>query len=206
MALAVDGMLVRGDRGWNALLPLTATGDGIDGDRIKAAIAGTGALFIDLKTETDRLYLGYLHEAIVLSLAGVVAIVVLLFVTLRSPARVLRVVVPLAAAVVVVTAALALGGKQLIILHLIGLLLIVAIGSNYALFFVQSDDSETLAPRTYASLLFANVATVLGFGLLAFSSVPVLQALGMTVAPGVILALLFAAAFAAPQSTRARDG
>ena len=120
--------------------------------------------------------------------------------------RVLRVVVPLAAAVVVVTAALALGGQQLIILHLIGLLLIVAIGSNYALFFVQSDDSETLAPRTYASLLFANVATVLGFGLLAFSSVPVLQALGMTVAPGVILALLFAAAFAAPQSTRARDG
>ena len=53
-----------------------------------------------------------------------------------------------------------------------------------------------ISPRTYASLLFANVATVLGFGLLAFSSVPVLQAMGVTVAPGVILALIFSAVFA----------
>jgi predicted exporter len=32
--------------------------------------------------------------------------------------------------------------------------------------------------------------------LLAFSTVPVLQAMGITVAPGVILALLFSAIFA----------
>lgn len=206
MALAVDGMLIHGERGWHALLPLTAPAEGIDGGSVRTAIAGTGAIFIDLKAETDRLYMGYLHEAIVLSLAGVAAIVALLFFALRSPTRVLRVVLPLAAAVLVVTAALALGGIQLILLHLIGLLLVVAIGSNYALFFVQADDDATLSPRTYASLLFANVATVLGFGLLAFSSVPVLQALGMTVAPGVILALLFAAAFAAPPSIKASHG
>jgi predicted exporter len=45
-------------------------------------------------------------------------------------------------------------------------------------------------------LLFANIATVLGFGLLAFSTVPVLQAMGLTVAPGVVLALMFSAIFA----------
>jgi predicted exporter len=133
-----------------------------------------------------------------LSFAGVIAIIVLLLVVLRSPSRVIAIVIPLAAAVLTVTAGLALFGQQLIILHLIGMLLIVAIGSNYALFFNPPSEQAgtSISPRTYASLLFANVATVLGFGLLAFSTVPVLQAMGLTVAPGVILALVFSAVFA----------
>jgi predicted exporter len=44
----------------------------------------------------------------------------------------------------------------------------------------------------------ANLATVLTFGVLAFSSVPVLSALGTTVAPGTLLALLFSAVLARP--------
>ena len=50
------------------------------------------------------------------------------------------------------------------------------------------------APLTLASLGIANLCTVIGFGLLSFSQVPVLEALGSTVAPGAFLALLFAAA------------
>jgi predicted exporter len=42
-------------------------------------------------------------------------------------------------------------------------------------------------------LVIANASTVIGFGLLSFSQVPVLVALGTTVAPGTFLALLFAA-------------
>lgn len=199
MAMAVDALLIHQAARWNALLPLTALTSGkIDAGAVRAALGQLGAdtVFVDLKTESNRLYSGYLHEAILLSLAGLVAIVMLLIVVLRSMRRVIAVIAPLAAAVVTVTAGLTLIGQQLIILHLIGLLLIVAIGSNYALFFNQSDAVQGIAPRTMASLLFANLATVLGFGLLAFSSVPVLQAMGVTVAPGVILALLFSAIFA----------
>lgn len=204
MAMAVDAMLLQQDKRWSALIPLTAPASGnIDAENVRAALAKAGvanAFFVDLKTESNRLYSSYMHEAILLSLAGLIAIVILLLFTLRSPARVLAVIAPLAASVLTVTAGLALFGQQLIILHLIGLLLIVAIGSNYALFFNpplnQSQMSQAIAPRTYASLLFANVATVLGFGLLAFSSVPVLQAMGVTVAPGVVLALIFSAVFA----------
>ena len=47
-------------------------------------------------------------------------------------------------------------------------------------------------------MLFANLTTVAGFGLLAFSDVSILQALGMTVAPGVVLALAYSAIFAKP--------
>ena len=77
-------------------------------------------------------------------------------------------------------------------MHLVGLLLVVAVGSNYALFFNQS----SLSARTLTSMLFANLTTVIGFGILAFSNVTILQALGITVAPGVILALLYSIIFA----------
>jgi predicted exporter len=52
-------------------------------------------------------------------------------------------------------------------------------------------------------LVIANAGTVMGFGLLAFSQVPVLVALGATVAPGAVLALLFAAILATRTGTRA---
>jgi predicted exporter len=78
------------------------------------------------------------------------------------------------------------------------LLLIVAVGSNYALFFDRQANSGDRSSEglTLASLVIANAGTVMGFGLLAFSQVPVLVALGATVAPGAVLALLFAAILA----------
>ncbi|MDO8439919.1 MAG: MMPL family transporter [Polaromonas sp.] len=202
MAMAVDALLLQQGRGWTALLPLKAPeGVGIHADRIRAALRTTGlpnVLFVDMKAESDRLYAGYLHEATLLSLGGLLAIVGLLLVVFRSPQRVLRIIAPLAAAVITVTAGLAALGQQLTILHLVGLLLVVAVGSNYALFFDRADPHTPISPRTLASMLFANLTTVAGFGLLAFSNVAILQAMGVTVAPGVILALVYAAIFARP--------
>ena len=198
MAMAVDALLIQQQGRWRALLPLTAPeGVDINADHIRAALSAMpDVLFVDMKAESDRLYSGYLHEAIVLSLGGLVAIVGLLLAVLRSPMRVLRIIAPLAAAVITVTAGLSVLGQQLIILHLVGLLLVVAVGSNYALFFDRPDPHTPILPRTLASMLFANLTTVAGFGLLAFSKVSLLQAMGVTVAPGVILALIYSAIFA----------
>jgi predicted exporter len=198
MAMAVDALLIQKQGQWRALLPLTAPeGESINADRIRAALnAMPDVLFVDMKAESDRLYSGYLHEAIVLSLGGLLAIIGLLLVVFRSPMRVLRIIAPLAAAVMTVTAGLSVFGQQMIILHLVGLLLVVAVGSNYALFFDRPDPRTPILPRTLASMLFANLTTVAGFGLLAFSKVSLLQALGVTVAPGVILALIYSAIFA----------
>lgn len=220
LAVAVDGMLVRRAAAngvaeqWSAFLPLHAprvaagaaasTAAVIDPARIKAALpvsdGATRTLFVDIKGEADALYAGYLHEAALLSLAGLVAIALLIAMALRSVRRMLRVMAPLAGTVVTLMAALALAGQQLTILHLVGLLLVVAVGSNYALFFSGGEDEATpVSPTTLASLLFANIAAVLGFGILALSSVPVLSAIGMTVGPGAVLALLLAAIFSAPR-------
>jgi predicted exporter len=176
--------------------------------QIRAAVAAArvpDALFVDMKAEADRLYRNYVHEDIRLSLGGFAAIVVLLVLALRSPVRAARTLAPLVAAVIVVIASLALAGKSLTILHLIGMLLIVAVGSNYALFFNYRAyaENDAVSPQTLVSLVIANLATVLGFGLLALSNVPMLKTFGLTVGPGAILALLFSAILA-PRSGLSR--
>ncbi|MEA3140094.1 MAG: hypothetical protein QOK23_2263 [Gammaproteobacteria bacterium] len=195
-----DALILHQQDKWNALLPLraAAVGQEIDMGRVVAALRGADlpeARVLDLKQESDALYAGYLSEAIHFSLAGFLALSVLLLAALRSPRRVALVLAPLVLAVLTVAAALAISAVQLSILHLVGMLLIVAVGSNYALFFDRQANSPQHAGEslTLASLLIANASCVIGFGLLSFSQVPVLVALGTTVAPGAFLALLFAA-------------
>ncbi|MDR6503438.1 putative exporter [Burkholderia ambifaria] len=212
MALAVDALLTERDGRWSAMLPLRApdaarAAQGFDATPIRTAVAQAGvpdALFVDMKAEADRLYVSYVHEDIRLSLAGFAAIAVLLLIALRSPRRAVRALAPLVAAVLVVTAGFALAGVQLTILHLVGMLLIVAVGSNYALFFCKRDDAQPVTPYTLVSLLVANLATVAGFGLLALSRVPLLETFGLTVGPGAMLALAFAAILA-PRAAAAGD-
>jgi predicted exporter len=195
-----DALVLHQKDQWNALLPLrsAAVGGEIDFARVVAALEHghvDDARVLDLKRESDALYDNYLAEAIHFSLAGFLALTVLLLIALRSPLRVARVLAPLVLAVLTVAAGLAIAGVHLSILHLVGMLLIVAVGSNYALFFDRQANSEESADTalTVAALVIANASTVMGFGLLSFSQVPVLVALGTTVAPGTFLALLFAA-------------
>jgi predicted exporter len=198
LGVALDALLVRHADGWRAMLPLRAPVGGIDARPIDAAqvreaLVGSGAQFLDLKQEADALYAGYLREAMALSATGVAVVLLALMVALRSAARVGRVAAPLGAAVLVTAALLALAGQALTLLHLVGFLLVVAVGSNYALFFDRRAVEGAVAGRVIASLAVANATTVIGFGVLASSSVPVLRALGLTVALGTLLALAFAA-------------
>ncbi len=175
-----------------ALLPLHApSSSALDVSAVRAAFARQpvpGAHVLNFKQESDALYGNYLNEAMRLSSIGLGVICALLALVLREVKGFLQVLAPLLLAVAVVAAGLVLAGQQLTILHLIGMVLVVAIGSNYALFFLRMNDHATLA-----SLLVANTTTVVAFGLLASARVPVLSSLGMTVAPGALLALLFSA-------------
>lgn len=208
-AVGVDVLLAQRRGRTVALMPLRAPAAGqhpaaIDMARVNAALGeaprGVSVMALDIKRESDALYANYQSEAIRLSLLGFGAILLLLLATLKSLRRVARIVAPLMLSVLVVVAGLAASGRALTILHLIGLLLIVAVGSNYALFFdrripaLDTDDRATML----ASLFIANLATVLGFGVLSFSTVPVLAALGETIAPGAFAALVFSALMADP--------
>jgi len=195
LALKTDALLSKRGNDWAAMLPLRGVRDATALTRVlEPHLTGNGVL-LDLKGASDELYRSYRHEAVSHSLIGAAAIVVLLLAALRSPRRVFFVLLPLAAAVIVTASAILLSGTRLSIFHLVGLLLVVAVGSNYALFF----DRDTIAlldrGRTLVSLIFANVSTLIGFGILSLSSVPILNAIGSTVALGAVLSLAFSAAF-----------
>lgn len=193
LGLKLDSFLLQRDSGWVLMLPLRGVQDA---GRIKQAIrheTATPFILLDMKHESEQMFHDYRQEASKYSLLGALAIITLLFVNLRSARRVFDVSLPLIAAVIVVTAYLVLTGQALSIFHLIGLLLVVSVGSNYALFFDHRCVSVQDRERTMTSLLFANASTVLVFGLLSFSQSPVLNAIGFTVAVGALLSLIFSA-------------
>ena len=208
LALGINAMVDCSPGRCNALLPLRAMDahTEIDALAVRNALARVDdgparVMFVDLKTASDAMYDRYMHEALKLALAGLVVIVALLAVTLRSLVGLVRVLAPLAGAVLAVVAGLAIAGISLTLLHVIGLLLIVAVGSNYALFFARNTDQDLPEAVTFASLAVANLTTVAGFGVLALSSVPLLKAFGETVGPGAILALCLSALLA-PRAPR----
>jgi predicted exporter len=201
-ALKVDALLVPRGGGWAAMMPLRGVSRPGEIARELAAAAGSGAVLLDLKGESERMYRDYRREALQHSLLGALAITVLLAVTLRSAARVFDVLAPLVAAVVLTAAGLLLAGGTLSMFHLVGLLLVVAVGSNYSLFFERRAVSGEDRERTVVSLAFACLSTVIGFGLLAFSRVPLLSALGSTVGAGAVLALVFSAALSRSEAPR----
>ncbi len=193
IALQVDGLLLSGRKGWTALLPLRGVANP---DLLATTIAGfrePNVLFLDLRQESDRLLDAYLHEALTLSLVGCLVIVALLAVSLRSVARISAVCLPLGAAVLCTAAVLLISSGTLSIFNLFGLLLVVAVGSNYCLFFERQDPADPARERVIASLMLANLCTVIGFGILSFSRFPVLHGIGGTVAIGALLCLLFGA-------------
>ncbi len=210
-AQQVDGLLLRRPDQVLAVLPVRGLRDAA---RVEQALAEHGltgeraqAVLLDLSAQSDALYASYLHEVLKLAAIGAVAIGLLLALSLRSFARALRVLVPVAGAVLVTLALVLASGQTLLLFHLIGVLLAVAIGSNYALFFDRDGLGAARAPgdeddRTMVSLLFATVSTVIAFGMLSLSGVPVLAAIGETVALGAFLSLVFSAAW----SGRARAG
>ena len=210
LAGALDAQLLPGANGtpWTALLLLQGPPGGtLPMGELRQAVADLpGTRVVQVQPELDRIYASYLGQARWQAAAGAVAVLVLLAWHLRSARRLAAVLLPLAASVVLVLAGLALSGAALGVLHLIGLLLVAAIGSNYALFFdyLRQRDHAGTDTDTLASLMLANLTTVVSFALLATAKVPALAAVGLTVAPGALLSLWLAAAFSrAPVQTAA---
>ena len=193
LSLKLNSLLYQRGEEWIALLPLHGVSDAARISKAVAALRAPGIALVDLKAASDGLLQNYQRQAVMLALIGSVAVIVLLTASLRSARRLLVTVAPLVAAVIVTVAILTAGAQKLSIFNLIGLMLIVAVGSNYCLFFERMRREGAHPERSVVSLALANLCTVVGFGILSFSSVPVLHDIGMTVALGAVLSLLFAA-------------
>jgi len=204
LSLKLDAQLLHNAGRSVAVMPLR---DVADPARVAQALAGIGSSgttveLLDLKTASDTLLHNYRREALLLAFFGSGVIAVLLMVYFRSWRGSLAVLAPLAFAVVATVAIMTAGGRQLSIFNLFGLLLVVAVGSNYCLFFQRGGLEGEQGARTVTSLLLANICTVVGFGVLGLSHIPVLYGIGGTVAIGTALSLV-AGAILAPRQREA---
>jgi predicted exporter len=80
-------------------------------------------------------------------------------------------------------------GTPLNLFNLMGLVLVLGVGVNYAIFLREGG---VRAAATLAGVLLSAGTTMLSFGLLAFSSMPVLSSFGLTLLVGVSIAVLLA--------------
>jgi predicted exporter len=188
LGLKFQTLVVQSGDEWVVLVPLYGVAD-------SKSLAGEVAL-LDLKAESERLLAGYRQEAMRLSALGMAAIVLVLALGLRRTRPVLQVVLPVALALLLTAALLQLAGQRLTVFHLIAMLLVMGIGLNYSLFFDRPEEDAAARRRTLFALLVTCATTVLAFGTLAFSSNPVLHAIGLTVTTGALAAFLASAALA----------
>jgi predicted exporter len=191
LRLRLDSMLVKQTDGWVVMAPLRRASDPAG---VAQAVMGVPETeFVDLDRQSELLLRKFQTEAVTLALAGSAAIFLLLLAGLRSPRRVLIVAAPLAASVLITAAVLTFGSGKLSIFMVVGFLLIVAVSSNYCLFFERMQRETLHADRALASIVLANLCTVAAYGLMAMSKIPVLHDMGLTVAMGTFLSLVCAA-------------
>jgi predicted exporter len=155
-------------------------------------------LYLDLKRETRGLMAGFREHAAIRVLWGVAAIVLVLALGLRSAHRTLVVLLPGVLAVVIDVALLRISGELLSLFHLVSLLLVMGISIDYGLFFSRADADAGMRGRTFHGLMVCVLSTVSVFGILATSRLPVLNAIGWSVAVGVALSFLAAMLLARP--------
>jgi predicted exporter len=77
--------------------------------------------------------------------------------------------------------------------HILSLILVAGLGMDYGLFFARHGGSRII---TFRAVLLCNLTTATVFLVMAFSTIPVLHGIGLTVAVGSFLALVATAAFA----------
>jgi predicted exporter len=177
-----------------------------------------GVALLDLKTASESLVAAYRERVLAALAAAALLLAATVWFALRSPRRVLRVLLPMALTTLIVLAVLRGFGVELTLFHLVALILAAGLGLDYALFFEHAGDDRDDQLRTLHALIVCSLMTLLVFFLLALSSIPVLRAIGVTVTVGVVgnfvLALLIArhpvaaqpaAAGGAPEHVSTRD-
>ena len=180
----LESMLVQQGGGWVGLGTLSGVNDLAAFGALTKATGGMVHL-LDLKTSTESLVMAYRHR--ILIALGIAALLLCVAVTLalRSLRRAVHVLGPMTLATLLVLVVLRACGIPLSLFHLVSLTLAAGLGLHYALFFERRTGDEREDLRTLHATLVCVASALLVFGVLALSSVPVLRAIGLTVALGV---------------------
>jgi len=160
--------------------------------QLAAALADLpGASFFDQTTFLDETYARFRVQTLQAIGVGLILILIVLFARYRDLRNALAALLPAVMAAAGTLALLGLFGVRANLLHVLSLLLVLSMGTDYGVFLVESAPSATWG-ATLMSLVTSSATTVLAFGLLGFSTTPALRAIGLTTGVGIIFSLVLA--------------
>jgi predicted exporter len=157
-----------------------------------------GVHYLDIKEAAQNLLDGYRRETLRWVALGALLAFGLVVAAVRSVRGVAAVTGTVALSVLIAAAVLVLTAGGLSIFHLLGLLMVVGLGIDYAIFLGGADESPAETSDALRAVTLCAATSVAVFALLATAAIPILSQIGLTVAMGSVLSWLLAILFAAP--------
>ena len=161
---------------------------------------------LDLKQASESLVTAYRQRVLYTLCIALILLGGAVWLALRQPHRVVKALAPLLISTLLILALFHAFGVALSLFHLIALILAAGLGLDYALFFEHAGEDRNDQLRTLHAVLISAASTGLVFGLLATSSIPVLRAIGLTVALGVLFNFVLALLISRQKSSRDKSG
>lgn len=184
LAGLAQGMLYQDGDGWVSLVALHGTLDSSALEQFAAGYDDREVFLVDLVQGSQSLLQHYRTSATRVMALASVFILILLGASVKDFRTAVWVMATTATSVLLTVALLHLVAGSLSVFHFVSLLMIAGIGLDYGLF-VSSPEGAKAATRR--SLLACMITTSATFAILGFSEVPVLNAIGSTVATGVVI-------------------
>ena len=140
---------------------------------------------LDLKTASESLVASYRTRILQALLAASLLLVLTITFALRSVRRAWHVLAPMTLATFLVLAVERSMGIEISLFHLVALILAGGLGLHYALFFERDTGDPAEQRRVLHATIVCVLSALLVFGMLAWATIPVLRAIGLTVSLGV---------------------
>ena len=177
-------MLVKRGDGWLGLATLSGVHDAAALAAFAASTHGQVRL-LDLKAASESLVVAYRQRILRALGLALVLLALTVVIALRSPRRAWHVLAPMLLATLLVLVVERASGISLSLFHLVALTLAAGLGLHYALFFERPVADAAEGRRTLHATLVCVLSALLVFGMQAWSTLPVLRAIGLTVGLGV---------------------
>ena len=177
-------MLVKRDGEWLGLGTISGIHDPAAFAALTAQTGGRVQL-LDLKAAAESLVVSYRTRILQALAVAALLLVITITLALRSLRRAWHVLAPMTLATFLVLAVERVIGIEISLFHLVALILAGGLGLHYALFFERDTGDAAEQRRTLHATIVCVLSALLVFGMLAWASIPVLRAIGLTVALGV---------------------
>ena len=157
-----------------------------------ASQPGIARYHVQLKQAVNELMQSYRQAALERMELAVALLVILVWLDARRTRRSLRILFPVALGVVGSLALPLLLGQALTVFHLLAAMLVMGMGLDYSLFFNREQLIAGEHKQSMHAIAISMITTVVAFGVLAFSTIPVMSAMGSVIATGILLCFLLA--------------